>query len=154
MCVIVDASVACLVFRREPHSDFLPVFQWLHDSRADGCLVFGGELTRELRRVQAARGYLRRLNQAGRARRIPDADVDDEEHRVAATGLCCSDDPHIVALARVSGARTLCSHDGDLQGDFTNRDLISDPRGKVYQRPTHVHLLRHTRSCGLLSRRR
>ena len=148
MCVIVDASVACLVFRRDPDSDFLPVFHWLHDASRDGCLVFGGELARELRRVQGARGYLRQLNQAGRAQRIPDADVDAEEQRVAGTGFCCSDDPHVVALALVSGARTLCSHDRNLQRDFTNRDLISDPRGKVYQRPTHVHLLRHTSSCG------
>jgi len=154
MCVIVDTSVAGLVFTLVPHNDFLPVFHWLHDPRANGCLVFGGELARELSRVAGARGYLRQLNQAGRARQIPDVEVDADEQCVAQTGLCRSDDPHVVALARVSGARTLCTHDGDLQRDFTNCHLISDPRGKVYQRPNHGHLLCHTRSCGLLRRRR
>jgi hypothetical protein len=154
MCVIVDANVAGLVFRGEPHSDFVPVFDWLRDPRRDGCLVFGGELAAELRRVKGGRSYLLQLSRAGRARQIPDADVRAEERRLARAGACRSNDPHVVALARVSGARTLCTHDGDLQRDFTNCDLISDPRGKVYKRPNHCHLLCHTRSCGLLRRRR
>jgi hypothetical protein len=154
MCVIVDANIASLVFRRQPHNDFLPVFRWLYSPRADGCLVFGGQLASELRRVRGGRTYLVQLSRAGRARQIPDAQVDAEEQCVVETGLCRSDDPHVVALARVSGARTLCSHDRDLQRDFKHRALISDPRGKVYQKPGHADLLRHTRSCGLLRHRR
>ncbi len=154
MCVIVDANVASLLFRREPDCDFLPVFQWLQDPRRDGCLVFGGQLAEELRRVRGGRGYLLQLNRAGRARRIPDAEVGSEERCVLGTGLCRSDDPHIIALARASGARTLCSHDHSLHVDFKNLRLISKPKGKVYQSRTHSGLLTHTTSCGLLRGRR
>jgi hypothetical protein len=154
MCAIVDANVASLVFKKSPHSDFLPVFEWLHDPNKDGCLVFGGHLAQELHRVHGARSYLRALHQAGRAVLIPDAQVRAEESCVARTGLCTSNDPHVIALARASGARTLCSRDGDLHHDFTNPELISRPRGSVYQRREHVHLLRHTTSCGRLRRSR
>jgi hypothetical protein len=154
MCVIVDADVASLVFGANPHADFVPVIRWLQGPHRDGCLVFGGQLARELHKVEGARAYLLELTRAGRARQIPDAKLRSEEACVLATGLCKSNDPHVIALARVSGARTLCTHDGDLQRDFTNCDLISDPRGKVYKRPNHRHLLCHTRSCGLLRRRR
>ncbi|MDM8549089.1 hypothetical protein QUF72_03380 [Desulfobacterales bacterium HSG2] len=92
-----------------------------------------------------ARRYLRVLNQAGRAIRIPDESIYAEEKRIK--DMCRSDDPHIIALARVSGVRTLCSHDKTLHKDFKNRELISDPRGSVYQNPEHMALLRHTRSC-------
>lgn len=43
-----------------------------------------------------------------------------------------SDDPHILALAVVSGARLLYSNDRLLQHDFKNLALINQPRGKVY----------------------
>ena len=47
-------------------------------------------------------------------------------------GAVKSDDPHIIALAQVSGARLLYSNDKSLQQDFKNKDLINNPRGKVY----------------------
>ena len=106
-----------------------------------------GKLSKELFNRIASRRYLRALLQAGRAYQIPDATVQSEEQQVTASGHCRSDDPHVVALARVSGARTLCSHDRALHQDFRNPDLISMPRGRVYQNATHTHLLRHDYSC-------
>jgi hypothetical protein len=50
----------------------------------------------------------------------------------------------------VSGARTLCCDDTRLETDFNNKNLISDPRGSIYKRPSHTHLLKHTSSCGRL----
>ena len=37
-----------------------------------------------------------------------------------------SDDEHVIALAKVSGARLLYTNDNDLQADFTNTILIKD----------------------------
>lgn len=147
MCVIVDANIASLVFRHPPHENFAPVFAWLHDPDKDGRLVYGGGLARELSKLAAARRYLRALDQAGRAARVPDEETASEEQRLLQGGLCTSNDPHVIALARRGGARTLCSLDRDLHSDFTNPRLISRPRGHVYQKPTHAHLLRHTRAC-------
>jgi hypothetical protein len=154
VCVIIDADVACAVFGNPPHSDFLPVFNWLHDPKKDGRLVHGGRLTGELSAVEYIRRYLVRLNQAGRASVIPDDQVTPEQDRVAAMGICKSRDVHIIALARISGARTVCSHDKDLHRDFTNPQLISRPKGSVYQNRSHTHLLRHTPACRRRYRRR
>jgi len=148
VCVIVDADVASLVFGEPPHQDFLPVFQWLHDGHRDGCLVYGGRLREELFELIAVRRYILRLDQAGRARLMLQSELDPEEARLTQTKLCKSNDVCVIALARISGARTLCSHDTDLHEDFTNPRLISKQRGSVYQTREHIHLLKHTPSCG------
>ena len=49
-----------------------------------------------------------------------------------------SDDPHVLGLALVSGARLLYTNDRELQKDFTNPALIR-PRGKVYSTVVHRH---------------
>ncbi len=76
--------------------------------------------------------------------------VDAKEKELKKARLCKSNDGHIIALAIVSGARTLCSNNKrkkHLFADFTNKALIDDPRGGVYQNPSHRHLLAHTPSC-------
>ncbi|NJL28982.1 MAG: type II toxin-antitoxin system VapC family toxin [Thermoanaerobaculia bacterium] len=148
MCVIVDANVAALVFSPAPADDFAPVRRWLDDPRKDGRLVYGGQLARELEKLGAARRYLKSLAQAGRALFYPDAQLQREQTALADTPAVRSDDPHVLALARISGARTLCSNDEALREDFKDSALISRPRGNLYTRSEHVHLLRHTRSCG------
>jgi len=152
VCLIVDASVAAAVFSSPPQPDFVPVLDWLE--QRDGCVVYGGRLATELARLEKARRYLRTLLQAGRALLFPDEAIRVEEATVIRTGLCRSNDSHVVALARVSGARTLCTDDGDLQRDFRNPRLLSHPRGSVYRRREHAGLLRHSRSCGRLPKRR
>ena len=54
-----------------------------------------------------------------------------------------SDDPHILALAKASGAKLLCSNDGPLRKDFEK--LITN--GKVYKRG-----LKRKQQQGLLSK--
>lgn len=145
MCLIVDANLAAQVFGSPPGADFVPILDWLE--KKDGCLIFGGHLGTELDRVEKARRFLRALLQAGRAKRIPDGRVEKEEAVVRGTGHCQSNDGHVVALARVSGARTLCTLDRTLQQDFGNPKLVDKPRGKVYQRREHRRLLTHTVGC-------
>lgn len=147
MCVIIDVNLAFRIFTFVPEAAFSPVFDWLHAPDKGGCLVFGGKLTKELSNRAVSLRYLRALLQAGRAYRIPDAIVQSDEQQIADSRLCKSNDPPVVALACVRGARTLCSHDQALHQDFRNPQLISKPRGHVYQNATHTHLLCHSRSC-------
>jgi len=148
MCLIVDANLLSLVFCENPNDDFRPLIDWLISPKKDGKLVVGGHLATELDKVGVAKRFVRSLLQAGRAKRIPDVINDEEEKRIADS--CRSDDPHVIALARVSGARILCSHDKTLHKDFRNPKLISDPRGYIYQNAKHKHLLSmygHTEAC-------
>lgn len=154
MCIIVDANLASLVFAPQPNGDFAPVMHWLLDPRKDGCLVYGGHLAKELEELGNARRILRSLLEAGRAFRKQDDLVEAETQKLLKSDLCASDDPHVIAMARVSGARTLCSHDHALHRDFTDPRLISKPRGHVYQTADHTKLLCHTASCGRKRKRR
>jgi len=147
VCVIIDADVAALVFRDAPDPGFVPVLDWLSKPLRDGRLVYGGRLTKQLFRVARAQLAILELDRAGRATRFPDSEVEAERRRVKGFRLCKSNDEHIIALAIVSGARTLCSRDTDLHEDFKNRALIDKPRGRVYRDASHAGLLTHTASC-------
>ena len=153
MCLIVDANLAPLVFGENPHDDFRPIINWLFskscDERLIGKLVVGGQLATELDKINKARESIIELNRMGRARIIPKNDTDKKSKQIK--DLCKSDDPHVIALARLSGARILCSQDKTLHKDFRNPKLISDPRGHIYQNAEHEHLLSeygHTSACG------
>jgi hypothetical protein len=138
MCLIIDANVVARVFLQSEDKDFAGLFGAGNPRVRIAC---GGRLRREYVRNAEVKRQLARLDRAGRARLIPDADVDAEEKVVAGTGLCVSDDQHVIALARVSGVRLLCSHDKALHQDFTNKGLVDRPRGKVYQHSGHHRLL-------------
>lgn len=144
MCLIIDANKAASFVNEPKAEDHLPIHQWLRDG---GQIAFGGKLTAELNKVAKMRHYLVELWRKGQALRYADTVVYEEQQRVTATGLCTSDDPHVIALARVSGARRLFSHDGDLTDDFRNSALLPNPRGKVYRRAEHRHLLDDAPKC-------
>jgi hypothetical protein len=142
MCLIVDNNVVARVFDGLDDPDFGELFHCLFQSGSPPVrIVYGGKLRREYLRSGKVQKLLVVLDRAGRARAVPDTDVDREEETVHASGLCISDDPHVIALARVGGVRVLCSHDQDLHEDFTNKRLLDGPRGKVYQGRRHRHLL-------------
>jgi hypothetical protein len=102
MCLIVDANLASIVFG--PASpDFRPIIDWLTLPKKDGKLVIGGRLKGELYKIEAARRFIASLLDAGRAKIIPDDVTDKETLRVAP--LCKSNDPHVIALAKISGAK-------------------------------------------------
>jgi hypothetical protein len=143
MCLIVDANVASLVFVPDPADDFQPVQAALFQKKATA--VYGGQLAREYARLKKLSRLLVELDRQGILRKMDDRAVDQMMDAVVAEALCISDDPHIVALARVSKVRLLCSHDQDLHADFTNPKILK-PRGSVYQRRSHRHLIR--KHCG------
>ena len=128
MCAILDANVAHKVFGRNRPEAGEAFFDWLDSG--NGRLVVGGKLRRELDAAGVPRKWLQRAFQLGRVRNFDDREIDDKTEELAP--MCRSDDPHIVALAQISGARLLYSDDGRLHGDFKNPDLIDNPRGAVY----------------------
>lgn len=142
MCVIVDANRAA-AFGDTTDEHFRPVREWL---LRGGVLVYGGRLAAELARVSAAQRLVAALLRSGNARLVAAADVGREEHAVAKTGLCKSNDPHVVALVRLSGARTVCTEDKALWADLKNRALVN-PVARIYRTKKHWKLLRHEPPC-------
>jgi len=151
MCLIVDANVAAMTFTPNPAPDFQPVWDALWKCRAT--TVFGGQLAQEYYELRRHRRIIREMERSGRLCRVADAKVRDATNRLIRSEACVSDDEHIVALAKVSGVRLLCSHDRDLHTDFTNPRLLRPP-GHVYQNPAHAHLIRKFCDGSATSRRK
>ncbi len=139
MCLILDANIIHKVFP-SPSADHQPVQEALTSLRVT--MVYGGQLRREYLQIRWFRAFLRRLDQTGAAKIFPDDEVDAQTEAIRLAGGYLSDDPHILALAIVTNVRLLCSEDHNLSTDFTNGDIIRDPRGSVYRRAEHAHLLR------------
>jgi hypothetical protein len=148
VCLIVDANVA-KEFLAKPGA----ITEWLLGSRGRPRLVAAGKLKDELFKLESVRRVLVQLERAGRLRSIDDSALSRDVKTLTAEGFCQSNDHHVLALARVSGARTLATLDQALSNDFGNAAIISKPRGKVYRdHEMHEHLLCHTTSCGVKPR--
>jgi len=147
MCLIVDTNVAHKILLRRDDPDFKDVHARLFaTTKPTAALVYGGRLAREYAANASVRRVVLALERNGAAIRVSNDLVERESGWALASGLCRSDDPHILGLARAANVRLLCSHDRDLHADFTNRALLSNPRGKVYQTRRHRPLLREF--CG------
>lgn len=145
MCAIVDANAASRFFTDPVDPELRPLWEWIASGR--GVLVVGGQLRDELFEISDARRLLRNWERSRRAHFVPSEEVEDETARIE--DHCRSNDAPVIALARVSKARLLCSKDRRLHADFRDRALIDDPRGHIYQNRTHRNLLTHEGNCPL-----
>lgn len=126
---------------------------WLENGK--GKLAIGGRLRYELGQSERFQVLLDLLLQAGSAVDIPDREVDTATETLQSQGICKSDDEHVLALAKVSGARLLFTNDRELQKDFKNREIIDGVQGRVFttlRKPsvtrTHKELLKRGDLCG------
>ena len=154
MCAIVDTNVYHQVFSTGSQSSAGKYFlDWLM-RRNGGTLVSGGGHLRELNRIADFKRVFAERLQAGRARRIPDETVDAETEALRSSDICRSNDEHIVALAKVSGARLLFTNDNALQDDFRDRQIVGGTQGRIYTTQlssrvsnTHRNLLQRRDLC-------
>ena len=134
MCAIVDANAAHEVFGssdEQPTSAGEGFFRWLNSGK--GKLVVGGKLKEELDQgVPKFRAWALQATLSGKLIDADKSRVDQEAEKARSSGGLKSDDPHIIALAQVSGARLLFSNDKDLHEDFKNRNFINKPLGRIY----------------------
>ena len=155
MCAILDTNVVHDVFSSDQPSAGKEFFKWINSGI--GRLVVGGKLLEELNK-KSARVWARRALNRGLISRVSEGKVRERTEKLQNEGLCRSDDPHVIALAQLSGARLLYTNDEKLQKDFRNKNLIKNPAGKVYStkpknnpnkefRTTHKKLLGRNDLC-------
>ena len=154
MCAIIDNNVRHEVFgakevQTEAGKHFL---DWINNRK--GKLVVGGKLLKELAGYSDFNRWFQQGLLAGSVNRVADDKVDAETGSLLSQNICKSNDAHVLALARVSGARLLFTNDHALQDDFKNPQLISGVRGRVYTtlqqrdvRRSHRDLLNRTDLC-------
>ena len=131
MCAIVDVNVAHEVFGDSPSPPAEKFYEWLESG--GGRLIVGGKLLKELEETSPDfRRWGATAQLAGKMITVNEREVETRTRQIEREGAIRSDDPHILALAQVSGARLLYSNDRDLGDDFRDRKLIENPQGRVY----------------------
>ena len=130
MCAIVDANVVHEVFGPSLPPAGERFFAWINKGRER--LVVGGKLLEELERDSDYSQWALQGQLAGTLRIMNPAEVDARTKKIQNEVPIKSNDPHIVALAQLSGARLLYSNDRDLMDDFRDQRLIDKPPGRVY----------------------
>ena len=137
MCCIVDNSVVGeLVSRRTPRSKLFLKLQLARKIRIATC----GELKKEYGKHQAAIDFFVRVRRNNLLDDIDDEQIDAEKDLVVKAAQPKSNDLHVLALARVSGARVIATDDRALQEDIGNKKLLDAPRGKVFSNENQRHL--------------
>lgn len=135
MCAIIDASIVGDLIAQNA-TPAVTGFRQAVDSGRIPLVLGGTQLSSELK-ADDVRRWISALTNAGRLRKVDASAVDElTEHlrRIpkGAHNACKSDDWHVIALAQISGARLLYTNDHKLTEDFKNKQLIDNPRGKVY----------------------
>lgn len=128
MCAIIDANIAHEAFGKNPPPAGTGFRRWVEGK---GRLVWGGKLRKELARNRAFAEWARNAVLSGKLLSEHDDRVDERTEEVERQHAYESDDPHILALAQISGARLLYSNDRPLHRDFKNSALL-DPPGTIY----------------------
>ena len=135
MCAILDANSVHDVFGLSSRSAAGKDF-YAHLQQGGMELVVGGKLLQELSRTSGVfRAWLKEADRGGyrgRIRTIPPEKVEAGQAELERTVNLRSDDPHVIALAQVSGARLLYTKDRSLRQDFRNGEILNDPRGMIY----------------------
>ncbi len=149
MCIIIDNCERHKFLNPGRHPEAGPVIDWI-DNRNGAFAVGGSKYLAEWCPTPRLLFLMKEYFTSGRARVFPKDAVDSEQRSLDSKGACKSNDSHIIALARVSGARVLWSSDqrSGLHEDFRDPSLVNQPRGSVYQSADHRHLLSHSQSCG------
>jgi hypothetical protein len=149
MCVIVDMNVAHKVFSATEDTAFGTVqrrLQLFGKSKSTLTIAYGGKLAEEYLKDRGVARIVRILDAEGRATQFSTKAIEGEESNLSRKRTLTSNDRHVIALARVSGARVLLSDDNNLCADFLRKDLIDSPRGNIY-RNHHDHLLARCKKC-------
>ena len=119
MCAIIDTNAVSEVFGSNLPPAGVRFFDWLN--KGSGRLVVGGKLLDELEKNSTDfRRWGQEAQLAGKMRIVNKGGVDARTEQLQSEGAITSDDPHVIALAQVSGARLLYTNDRRLQEDFKN----------------------------------
>lgn len=126
MCIVPDAPILIPMLKpSDPaHEEFAPVLLWVRNGR--GKFVVGGsKWKQELRAVRSILQPLQELERRGKIVFTPDAEVDAEVQVVKDLEPRADfDDPHLVALVRLTGCRLVC---------------LRDPRAHRFLRDTRLY---------------
>ena len=147
MCVVADPPTLIPMFKQtDPeHIAFAPVRDWI--VTGPGKFIIGGsKYKKELSAVKSIIPFLLELQRRGKIVSCIDAAVDAEEAAVKLIEPAVDfDDPHLVALIRLTGCRLICIRDPRSHRFLraTRLYVTSGDRPRLYTRAKNKTLLHH-----------
>ena len=144
MCVVIDINVINAVFSEQnaKHSEFRAVKQWI--LKGKGKLVFGGSTYKRELKDEAVLSMIAELERSRKTVHVDDNKVDQWESRFKAMiPRADFDDPHLVAIFRVSRCLVFCSED-QVAGQYVQKRSFYPKRHPIpyiYKRGCHRRLL-------------
>lgn len=145
MCIVVDTNVAHKIISSSPDPEYQPVHIELFEKRRIK-LALGGQLSEELLRSSVAASLLLQLERIGQAIVYSGDELGFSTDRIRKSGLCVSNDAHVLALVVRSGARVVCTEDRNLHRDLRNQRIVGKRRS-IYQTAKHSRLLSRCTPC-------
>lgn len=132
MCLILDANKYSN-FLNPNNEDMYPVKNWIENK--NGKIVYAriNKMEKELDSYPPMREQFNIYRDAGKLKIIALDEVEEAQNNLPQLK---SDDPHIIALAKVAGVKLLVSGDKNLHQDF--KKIVG---GKIYQTEKNKHLL-------------
>ena len=156
MCAIIDNNVRDELVKQNPSPVGKHFREVVSGRNRRLNLVVGGKLLKELSGSARVRRWIIDGLRSGYVVRFDDNEVDKATKDIASH--CRSNDPHVIALAKVSGARLLFTRDHDLMEDFLDRKLLggripgrvyTDASGRTTLRRHHKELLQRPDLCAV-----
>ena len=132
MCVIIDANMWSDFLNKE--KNMKPVHKWMESQK--GKLVYSNHKAFQKELTKDQKTVLRRYYQAGKARLVPEKQVDETIKSLKENNTFRSNDIHILALAKARRVKVLCTKDTKLHYDF--KHILG---GRIYQKEKHKNLL-------------
>lgn len=132
MCLILDANNFSEFARNAPTME--PARNWVEKN---GKIAYSPTREFEKELFDGPNNFLELFKTYSRSNKIKQCDKKDVLRMQNKLSNLRSDDPHIIALAKVSKAKLLISCDIKLHEDFKNHT-----DGSIYQDASHKHLLR------------
>ena len=139
MCIIIDTNKMPAFLKNPSSEDMEPIHTWL--SKRGGSFVYTtyGKYGEELKTVKDRLSvYVR----SGHAHLVDKSKIIPEENKLQTIKIHKSNDIHILALGRASGARLLYTEDKFLMADFRKKEIINKPRGSIYSSSKNEDLLK------------
>ena len=138
---LTESGCMCLILDTNRYSDFLnpqnqdmePVRQWMRKKSGKIAFAHTEKLYRELKNHHKMHIRFQEDRANGRVKLF---DAQEVEEMKANLPELKSNDPDIIALAKVSNVKLLVSADSDLHADF--KSIV---KGRVYQTRHHRHFL-------------
>jgi hypothetical protein len=128
MCILIDANQAHAFTKPSPAMS--AIVNWM---ASGGRVVTGGKLSDELFGTRF--GLLMvELSRRGNLVVYPRSLVDQEIKAVKKLPIR-SDDPHVLAIARISGSRVVVTNDNKLIADLKDKAICSGKRRAIRKRP-------------------